>query len=400
LKVLVINSGSSSIKYQLLAMPEGEVLAKGAVQRIGEATSQVEQRTPNHEVKLAEPIADHARGLERLVELLTAGDKAPLDSVDQIGAVGHRVVHGGEHFKESALIDDDVVQAIEDHSELAPLHNPPNLLGIGVARKLLPKAAQVAVFDTSFHQTLPPHAFRYALPKSFYIDDRVRRYGFHGTSHKYVAGRTAALLGKPLSKLDLITCHLGNGASMAAIAKGRVVDTTMGLTPLEGLVMGTRCGDIDPAIIFHLARTRSLSIDELDQALNKQSGLLGLSGTSNDVRTLLDQSAAGDEDAALALEVYCYRIKKYVGAYVAVLGRLDALVFTAGVGENSPAIRSKVCDGLDGLGLAIDAAKNDWAKGEVDISVAGARKRVLVVPTNEEKLIATDTFALAGAPSR
>ncbi len=395
MKILVINSGSSSIKYRLLAMPEGELLAKGVVQRIGEASGQVEQRAGEHEIKLTEPIADHARGLERLVELLTQGDKAPLESVNEIGAVGHRVVHGGEHFKESALIDDAVVQAIEDHCELAPLHNPPNLLGIGVARRLLPKVPQVAVFDTSFHQTLPPRAYRYALPKSFYADDRVRRYGFHGTSHKYVAGRAAELLGKPLSAIDLITCHLGNGASMAAIAKGRVVDTTMGLTPLEGLVMGTRCGDIDPAIIFHLARTRSLTIDELDRALNKQSGLLGLSGTSNDVRTLLEASAAGDEDAALALEVYCYRIKKYVGAYWAALGRLDALVFTAGVGENSPAVRAKVCEGLDGLGLVIDPAKNDWVRGETDISGAQDGTRVLVVPTNEERLIATDTFALA-----
>ncbi|MBW2529348.1 MAG: acetate kinase [Deltaproteobacteria bacterium] len=395
MKVLVINSGSSSIKYQLLAMPAGEVIAKGLVQRIGEPEGKLEQHAGGHDVEHAEPIVDHARGLERLVQLLTEGEHGPLDSVEAIGAVGHRVVHGGEHFKESALIDDEVVRAIEDHSELAPLHNPPNLLGIQVARKLLPEVPQVAVFDTAFHQTLPPHAFRYALPKSFYADDRVRRYGFHGTSHKYVAGRAAELLGKPLDGIDLITCHLGNGASMAAIARGRVVDTTMGLTPLEGLVMGTRCGDIDPAIIFHMARARSLSIDELDRTLNKQSGLLGISGSSNDVRELLDKSGAGDEDAALALDVYCYRIKKYVGAYLAVLGRLDALVFTAGVGENSPAVRSKVCAGLDGLGIAIDPSKNDWARGETDVSAAGVASKVLVIPTNEEKLIATDTFALA-----
>jgi len=396
-KVLVINSGSSSIKYQLLAMPEGAVLAKGLVQRIGEPEGKLEQHAGEQHVERAEPIADHARGLERLVELLTQGDAAPLDSVEEIGAVGHRVVHGGEHFKDSALIDDDVVQAIEDHSELAPLHNPPNLLGIQVARRLLPKVPQVAVFDTSFHQTLPAHAFRYALPKSFYTEDRVRRYGFHGTSHKYVAGRAASILGKPLSELDLITCHLGNGASMAAIAKGRVVDTSMGLTPLEGLVMGTRCGDIDPAIIFHMARTRSLDIDALDKTLNKKSGLLGLSGTSNDVRELLERSAGGDEDATLALDVYCYRIKKYVGAYLAVLGRMDALIFTAGVGENSPAVRSKVCGGLEAMGIAIDASKNDRARGEVDVTASGAKSRVLVVPTNEEKLIATDTYGLASS---
>jgi acetate kinase len=310
------------------------------------------------------------------------------------------VVHGGEHFKDSVLIDDEIVTVIQDHCALAPLHNPPNLLGIRVARMLLPGVPQVAVFDTAFHQTLPPHAFRYALPRGYYAEDRIRRYGFHGTSHKFVATRAVEMLGRPPTELNLITCHLGNGASMAAIEGGRVVDTSMGFTPLEGLVMGTRCGDIDPAILIHLARTRSLTIDELDAELNKKSGLLGLSGTSNDVREILERRQEGDSDAALALDVYCYRIKKYIGAYLAALGRLDALVFTAGVGENSPDIRAQVCSGLEGLGIAVDETANRGARGEADISAGNENAtRVLVIPTNEEKVIATDTFALAGRQS-
>jgi len=388
-KILVLNSGSSSIKYQLLAMPEAEVLAKGRVQRIGESQAELEQRGPSGEVSRTEPVADHGVGLRCVVELLTEGERAPLGSVAEIGAVGHRVVHGGERFHETVIIDDEVVAA-------SSLCNPPNLLGIRVARGLLPDIPQVAVFDTAFHQTLPPAAYRYALPQRYYAEDGIRRYGFHGTSHRYVATRAAALLGRPLDELDLITCHLGNGASMAAIGRGRVVDTSMGLTPLEGLVMGTRSGDIDPAIVFHLARTRGLSLDEVDALLNKQSGLLGLSGSSNDVRELCQRRAEGDGDARLALEIYGYRIKKYVGAYLAVLGRLDALVFTAGVGENAPSVRAEVCAGLGQLGIAVDPAKNERAVGkEADISAGQSGARVLVVPTDEERLIATDTYALA-----
>ena len=397
MKVLVINSGSSSIKYQLLAMPAGAVLARGLVQRIGEPDAQIEQQAAEL-TRITEAVPDHAVGLTRVVALLTEAPGAPLHSVDEIGAVGHRVVHGGEHFKDSALIGAEVMAAIEAHCELAPLHNPPNLLGIKVARALLPDVPQVAVFDTAFHHSLPPYAFHYAVPQSWYTEDKIRRYGFHGTSHKFVALRAAELLGRPLAELELITCHLGNGASIAALARGRVVDTSMGLTPLEGLAMGTRSGDIDPAIIFHLARTRGLSFAEIETTLNKRSGLLGLSGCSNDMRELLDERERGNADAALAVDVFCYRIKKYIGAYLAVLGRLDALIFTAGVGENAAIVRQEVCAGLEGLGIALDVAKNAQAIGvEADVSVAGVACRVLVVPTNEEKLIASDTYALAGA---
>ena len=397
MKILVLNCGSSSIKYQVFAMPEGEVLAKGLVQRIGEEESAISQTGPTGDRGRATPIADHATGLELAVELLTAGDDAPLHDVHDIKAVGHRVVHGGEHFTETAVIDDEVIDAIEAHVELAPLHNPPNLLGIRVARELLPEVPQVAVFDTAFHQTMPPCAYLYAHPRALYEQERIRRYGFHGTSHRYVAARAAAVLGRRLRETNLITCHLGNGASVAAIENGRSVDSSMGLTPLEGLVMGTRCGDIDPAIIFHLERTSDRSVDELDRMLNKQSGLLGLSGKSNDVRELLELTDQGDRDAAVALDVFCYRLKKYVGAYTAALGRVDALVFTAGVGENSPFVRERVCAGLGVLGMELDAGKNESAKGEADISSAGSRTRVLVVPTDEEKLIAQDACALVGA---
>jgi acetate kinase len=396
MKVLVLNCGSSSIKYQLYSMPDGEVLAKGLIQRIGESEGTLEQTSARGNIRRAEPVPDHDAGLRRMVEMLTQGEQAPLSSVQEIAAVGHRVVHGGERFAATTLIDDDVVQAIKAHIALAPLHNPPNLLGIEVARALLPGVPQVAVFDTAFHQTLPAHAYLYALPSKLYREAKVRRYGFHGTSHRYVAQRAAEMLGRPADSVNLITAHLGNGSSITAVENGKSVDTSMGLTPLEGLVMGTRSGDIDPAIIFHLARVEGMSLDDIDKLLNKKSGLIGLSGKSNDVRELLRLRNEGDKDAAMAIEVCCYRLKKYVGAYLAVLGRLDALVFTAGIGENSPFIRERVCSGLDRLGIKVDPEKNQAARGrEADISPPGLETRVLVVPTNEEKLIAMDTFALA-----
>jgi acetate kinase len=396
MKVLVLNCGSSSVKYQLYSMPDGEVLAKGLVQRIGEGEGSLEQTSARGTIQRTEPVPDHEAGLRRIFELLTRGDRAPLGSVEEIGAVGHRVVHGGERFAATTLIDDDVANAIQAHIALAPLHNPPNLLGIEVARSLLPGVPQVAVFDTAFHQTLPAHAYLYALPSKLYREARIRRYGFHGTSHRYVTQRAAEMLGHPVDRVNLITAHLGNGSSVTAVENGKSVDTSMGLTPLEGLVMGTRSGDIDPAIIFHLARVQGMSLDDIDKLLNKKSGLVGLSGKSNDVRELLRLRDEGDADAAMALEVCCYRLKKYVGAYLAVLGRLDALVFTAGIGENAPFIRERVCAGLDRLGIQVDPEKNRAARGrEADISPAGLETRVLVVPTNEEKLIAMDTFALA-----
>ena len=327
--------------------------------------------------------------------MLTGANNAPIAEISEIVAVGHRVVHGGEHFTERVLITDEVVAAIEHMAALAPLHNPPALLGIHAALELLPGVPEVAVFDTAFHQTIPRHAFLYALPRELYEKGRIRRYGFHGTSHRYVTARAAELLGKPQDQVNLITCHLGNGASMAAVREGRCVDTTRGLTPLEGLVMGTRCGDIDPAIVFHLARVDNLSVDQIDKLMNKQSGLIGLSGQSNDVRELLRLKQSGDEHAAIALDVFCYRIKKYIGAFLAVLGRLDALIFTAGIGENSPYVREQTCAGLDGLGISLDVDKNGAADvRDQDVSRDGSRSRILVVPTNEEKLIALDTYAL------
>lgn len=396
MKVLVINSGSSSIKYQLYDMPESIVLAKGLVERIGEPVGSAKQKGPKGDVSFQEAIADHRVGIQKALEMLTQGDHAPLSCLEEIEAVGHRVVHGGERFTDSVLIDQHVVAAIQEHAELAPLHNPPNLLGIEVTREILPKVPQVAVFDTAFHQTLPPQAFMYAIPKSMYDDHRIRRYGFHGTSHRYVTFRASALLEKPISQISLITCHLGNGSSMAAVKNGRSVDTSMGLTPLEGLVMGTRSGDIDPAIIFHLARVCHLPLEDIDKILNKKSGLLGLSEKSNDVRELFKLQQANDPAASLALEIFCYRIKKYVGAYTAILGNLDALVFTAGIGENAPWIRQTVCDGLHGLGIELDQEKNNSAKGkETDISTKGSQVPVWVIPTNEEKMIANDTYQLA-----
>jgi len=396
MKILVLNCGSSSIKYQVFDLPAGNVLAKGLVQKIGEAEAKIDQSSAKGDIALKEKVADHTVGLKRAIELLTRGDQAPLADVTEIGAVGHRVVHGGERFTETALIDDEVYREIERHSELAPLHNPPNLLGIKVARELLPKVKQVAVFDTAFHQTMPKVAYMYALPQSLYQEAKVRRYGFHGTSHRFVAARAAEVLGKQPNQVNLITCHLGNGSSICAVEKGRSIDTSMGLTPLEGLVMGTRSGDFDPAIIFHLARTKNMSFNDMDNLFNKKSGLLGVSGKSNDVRELLKLREQGDADATLAIDLFCYRLRKYIGSYLAVLGRCDAIVFTAGIGENSPLIRDLTCRNLATLGVQIDPAKNSQAIGkELDVSATNVQTRVLVVPTNEEKLIAMDTFALA-----
>jgi len=396
MKILVLNCGSSSIKYQVFRMPEGEVLAAGLVQRIGESEGVVEQRSAGAVRSVKMKIDDHEAGLRVALELLTGDEDAPLREVSEIDAVGHRVVHGGERFTETVLIDDEVISAIEEHAELAPLHNPPNLLGIKVARRVIPGALQVAVFDTAFHQGMPERAYRYAIPERLYREARIRRYGFHGTSHRYVSMRAAAMMGSERAELNLISCHLGNGSSVTAVAGGKSVDTSMGMTPLEGLVMGTRCGDIDPGIVFHLARVRKVSFSEIEKMLNKESGLLGLSGASNDVRELLRLESEGHEGAKLALEVFCYRLKKYIGAYFAVLGRVDALVFTAGIGENSPDVRERVCSGLEGLGVAVDPMANARAVGvEADISGPGARTRVLVIPTDEEKLIASDTYELA-----
>jgi acetate kinase len=400
-RVLVVNTGSSSIKYQLVEMPEGSgephergglrpprapqpggpvdrgraVVAAGLLERIGEAGSGV---------------ADHADGFDRVFRALGADG----GSIGDLAGIGHRVVHGGDRLTAPTLLDDQAIAAIDALAPLAPLHNPSNLLGIRIAMGRFPRTPQVAVFDTAFHQTMPPRAWRYALPAELAGRLRIRRYGFHGTSHAYVSRRAAEHLGRPAAELHLITLHLGNGASVAAVAGGRCVDTSMGMTPLEGLVMGTRSGDLDPAVVFYLHREAGLSVDDIDDLLNKRSGMLGLAG-ANDMREVERRAAAGDRAAAEALDVYCYRIRKYVGAYAAALGRLDALVFTAGVGENSAGVRAGVCQGLEGLGITLDRDRNRMGSGGPrTVSADGGAVAVLVVPTNEELEIAEQTLAV------
>jgi acetate kinase len=388
MKVLVINSGSSSIKYQLLVMPEGTVLAAGAVERIGEAGKchHVRQDDGNTVEIAADDVNDHRGGLEHIIATLTAS--GVVTKLSELFAIGHRVVHGGESFRQPTRIDTTVIEQIRVMIPLAPLHNPSNLLGIEVALNTAPGVPQVAVFDTAFHHTIPDYAYHYALPRRFYAEYKVRRYGFHGTSHSYVAQQAARFLQRPLEQLNLITLHLGNGASAAAIAAGRCVETSMGMTPLEGLVMGTRCGDIDPAIHFYLGRTASLSEQELEDLLNRESGLKGICG-SNDMREVHRLAADGDDQARLALAMVCHRLKKYIGAYYAVLGRLDALVFTAGIGENDAWLRAATCAGLETLGIRINEQANTQATDrDRAIHHTESPVAILVVPTNEEFEIA------------
>ncbi|MGA7978812.1 MAG: acetate kinase [Chromatiaceae bacterium] len=395
MKVLVLNSGSSSIKYQLFTSEDWESVASGAVTRLGEAESGLQRRWINADGepesrKETLPIADHQEGLERIVKGLR--ESGALGDVTELCAVGHRVVHGGESFHRPTVVDDQVIAAIRDTIPLAPLHNPANLSGIEIARRLLPGVPQVAVFDTAYHQTMPATSYRYALPEPLYKEHRVRRYGFHGTSHHYVAKRAAALLGMPATACNLITLHLGNGASATAIREGKSVDTSMGMTPLEGLVMGTRCGDIDPAIHFYLCENVGLDNDALEDLLNRKSGLLGICGV-NDMREIHRLAAGGDERAELAVGIFCHRLKKYLGAYYAELGRVDAVVFTGGIGENDAEIRARTCAGLESLGICLDPDANGaQERGERAISTPESRVKVLVIPTNEELEIARQSF--------
>jgi acetate kinase len=398
MKILVLNSGSSSIKYRLYDMHGQAVLASGLIEQIAEkrAHAHLTYRAPSGEPVRSEEngtVPDHHAGLRLLIDALL--HSGVIESLDALDAIGHRVVHGGNTFKDPVLIDADVVNAIDALSPLAPLHNPANLAGIKVAMQLCPKLPQVAVFDTAFHQSLPPHAYLYALPYELFEDDHVRRYGFHGTSHHYVAKTAASHLGKPLDALNLITLHLGNGASATAIKAGKSVDTSMGMSPLEGLVMGTRSGDVDPGVIFFLAREKGLSVDEIDTLLNKHSGLKGICGR-NDLREIDGAAKAGDEHATLALEIFGYRAKKYVGAYVAALGRVDALVFTGGIGEHAAEVRERICSGLEeSLGIGIDPRRNAAAQnGLFEIQSEKSRIKVLVVPTDEEYEIALQTQEL------
>ncbi|NEB90514.1 acetate/propionate family kinase [Streptomyces bauhiniae] len=398
-RVLVLNSGSSSLKYQLLDMRDSSRLAVGLVERIGEQTSRL-RHTPLATGETREqsgPIADHETALKAVAEEL-ARDGLGLDS-PELAAIGHRVVHGGMFFTEPTVIDDSVITEIERLIPVAPLHNPANLTGIRTATALRPDLAQVAVFDTAFHTSMPESAARYAIDPKIADRYRIRRYGFHGTSHAYVSRETARLLGKAPEEVNVIVLHLGNGASASAVERGRCVDTSMGLTPLEGLVMGTRSGDLDPAVLFHLARVGDMSMDEIDTLLNKRSGLFGLCG-DNDMREIRRRVDEGDEAAALAFDIYIHRIKKYIGAYYAVLGQVDAVAFTAGVGENAAAVRSAAVAGLEGLGLAVDEELNAVRSDDARlISPASARVAVAVVPTDEELEIATQTYALVGKKS-
>ncbi len=393
MKVLVINCGSSSIKYELFEMEGEEVLARGLLEKIGEKGSLLSHHSQGEDLKIEKDIANHKDGLELIVQVLMDKEKGVLKDASDIFAVGHRVVQGGEKFIESNLIDDEVIETIRQYQELAPLHNPPNLAGIMAMRRLLPEVPQVAVFDTAFHHTMPEAAYLYAIPMKYYRKYALRRYGFHGTSHRYVAEKAAEVLKSPLSELNLITCHLGNGCSTTAIRQGKVVDTSMGFTPLEGLVMGTRCGDIDAAAVLFLAEKEKLSFQEIGNLLNKESGLLGLSGLSNDVRVLEKAAREGNSKAALALEVFAYRVRKYMGAYLAVLGRVDAIIFTAGIGENSPSMRSAILKGLSPLGIRLDEARNqNPEEAQGIITTEDSPIKVLVIRTHEEALIARDTL--------
>lgn len=399
MKILVINSGSSSIKFQLLDMGDESVLASGLIERIGEEEGVIKcEFHPDSDqervVKKSTEIKDHKSGMRLAVDILSDPDQGVIKDRKDIGAVGHRVVHGGEDFHEPIVISDEVMKAIENNIPLAPLHNPANIDGIRVAQELFAGVPQVAVFDTAFHQTIPPHAYHYALPYELYEKERIRRYGFHGTSHKFVASECAKLMGKSLDTLNLITIHLGNGCSMTAVKNGQSVDTTLGLTPLEGLVMGTRSGDVDPAIHAFLARNCDMDMDEIDRLLNKESGLKGLCGL-NDMRDIHDAIESGDKRAKLALDVQTYRNKKYLGAYMAVLGRVDAIIFTAGIGENDEVVRAKTVEGLEPFGISMDLkVNNQRIKTPTLLSNSDSNVQIWGIPTNEELAIARESKAL------
>ena len=395
MNVLVINAGSSSLKYQLLNPDTQEILAKGLCERIGIDGKFTYKPTGKTAVKAADvAMPTHSEAIQTVLNALVDKDNGVIGSMAEIDAVGHRVVHGGEKFAKSVLITDEVMAAIEECNPLAPLHNPAHIIGIRACQKLMPNTPMVAVFDTAFHQTMPPVAYTYALPYEYYEQDKVRRYGFHGTSHKYVAQRAAAMLGKPIEELKLISCHLGNGSSITAINGGKSVDTSMGFTPLAGLPMGTRAGDLDAGILQYLMNKHGMNIDEMLNVLNKKSGVEGVSHISSDFRDLENAEAEGNKRAELALRVFDYAVKKYIGAYAAAMGGVDAVIFTAGVGENGPETRESACAGLEFMGIKIDPEKDKVRGKEMDVSTDDAKVRVLVIPTNEELMIAMDTAAI------
>ncbi|MCL4550444.1 MAG: acetate kinase [Bacteroidetes bacterium] len=392
MKVLVLNCGSSSIKYQFIDTDSRIALAKGMVERIG-MSSAVLTHTPHdrEKIRIVGEILDHSIAIEYVIAVLLSPNHGVIKDRNEIQAVGHRVVHGGETFSGSVLITEQVMKALKDNIELAPLHNPPNIKGIQAAKNHLPNTPQVGVFDTAFHVKMPPQAYLYGIPYELYKKYKIRRYGFHGTSHRYVSERAAQLLGKPLDQLKIITAHLGNGCSMAAVDHGRSVDTTMGFTPLEGLIMGTRSGDMDPSVILYIMAKEGLSLSEANTLLNKHSGLIGISGESSDMREIEEAVGEGNKKAKYAFDVFTYRVKKYVGAYTAAMGGLDALVFTGGIGENSVMVRHDVCANLEFLGINFDENANQNVHGECVISSGQSKVKVLRIPTNEELVIALDT---------
>ncbi|BDE86757.1 MULTISPECIES: acetate/propionate family kinase [Intestinimonas] len=397
MKVLVINAGSSSLKYQLMDTDTRTVLAKGLCERIG-IDGRLTHKVPAKDLKLEFEIAmpTHAEAIQSVLDALTSAEHGVIRSMSEIDAVGHRVVHGGEKFAASARIDADVMAALEECIPLAPLHNPANITGIKACQAVMPSTPMVAVFDTAFHQTMPARSYIYALPYEYYEKDKVRRYGFHGTSHRYVSARAAALLGKPIEELKIITCHLGNGSSVSAIDGGRSVDTSMGFTPLAGVPMGTRSGDLDAGILEYLMNKYGMDIKEMLNVLNKKSGVLGISGVSSDFRDLEEAAKAGNDRAQLALDSFQYSVKKLVGAYAAAMGGVDAIVFTAGVGENDAVTRMAIASGLEFMGVKMDAEANNTRGHEAVVSAADSKVKVLLIPTDEELMIAMDTAEIVG----
>ncbi len=395
MKILVINAGSSSLKYQFMESEGGEVFAKGLCERIG-IDGRLTHKVPGREdVKLDIPMPTHNEAIQAVLDIMVDPEKGVIQSTDEIAAVGHRVLHGGAAFTESCIIDDACIEAIEKCIPLGPLHNPANLMGIRACQKIMPGTPQVAVFDTAFHMTMPPKAYIYAIPYEYYEKDDVRRYGFHGTSHRYVSARAIDMLGNPAHS-RVISCHLGNGSSLAAIVDGKVMDTSMGLGPLAGFPMGTRSGDVDATILEYLMGRYNYDIKEMLNILNKKSGVLGISGVSSDFRDLDEAAAQGNERAKLALDKFVYEVKKFIGAYTTVMGGVDAIVFTAGIGENSIDLRRQICEGLEYMGIHMDAEKNNVRGKECDVSAADSKVKIFVIPTNEELMIAMDTASLCG----
>lgn len=393
MSILVINCGSSSLKFQVIDPQNKEVRAKGLVERIGIDNSRVKYEPTNGDtVEINTDIPDHKVGIKLVIDALTDSNHGIVNSMEEIAAVGHRVVHGAEEFNQSVVINDEVMDAIARSSELAPLHNPANIQGIEACKELMPNTPMVAVFDTAFHQTLKPVNYIYSLPYEYYEKYKIRRYGFHGTSHKYVSERAAQMLGKETA--NVIVCHLGNGSSISAVKDGKCIDTSMGLTPLEGLTMGTRCGDIDPAIVPFIGKKENLSFDELDNIMNKQSGVFGISGVSSDFRDLEKAADEGNTRAQLALDIFVSKVVKYIGQYMTEFDYLDAIAFTAGIGENSASMRKQIIDGLKIFGIEIDEEKNNIRGEETIVSTENSTAKVIIIPTNEELMIARDTYEL------